>query len=277
VDDILKLSGAGFLKKPMKPFIAVPTTAGTGSEVTNVAVVADTERNTKIPFLSYHLFPNTAILDPRMTLTLPPHITAATAMDALCHAVEATVCLQKNPLSDAHAFAAIKLISENLLHVIQNPDDSQGRLALANAACLAGAAFSNSMVGMIHALGHALGGVCHVPHGVAMNIFLPHGLEYNMNKSADQIAELLLPLAGAEVYARVSKNRRAERVVEAIRDLQNKLNVQTRLPLTLKEAGVDAGALEAVAKTAINDPALTFNPEEMDFNDAMAVLKKAYN
>jgi len=190
-DDLMEFSGAGALKRPLKPLVAIPTTSGTGSEVTLVAVVKDHEKHLKMAFVSYFLLPDVAILDSRMTLTLPAFITASTAMDAMAHAVEAYTCLGKNPLSDTSAIAAISLISENLLKVMKNPSDKDGRLALSNAATLAGMAFSNSMVGMVHNLGHSVGSVCGVPHGTCMSILLPYGLEYNMHKNGHLIAELL--------------------------------------------------------------------------------------
>ncbi len=207
---------------------------------------------------------------------MPPHITAATGMDALTHAVEAYICLQKNPLSDVHATAAITLIRENLLKAVKDGKDSEARLAMANAACLAGAAFSNSMVGIVHSLGHATGAVCHVPHGLAMSIFLPHCLEYNMVKCSANIAELLLPLAGPEEYVRTSSSERATRTVDVIRRFQKELYGLCKLPMTLKDAGVPKDKLGQIARTAINDGSVTMNPVEMDFDDALSILKKAY-
>ncbi len=165
--DLMDFEGAGILKRRLRPLIAVPTTAGTGSEMTLVAVISDPATHKKHLFLSHFLQPHAAVLDPRMTLGLPALITAQTGMDALCHAVEAYTCLGKNPLSDGAALAAVELIGRHLLQVVRRPEDWRGRLAMASAATLAGAAFSNSMTGMAHALGHALGGLCGVPHGVA--------------------------------------------------------------------------------------------------------------
>lgn len=274
--DLMQFMGADMLTKPMRPLIVVPTTSGTGSEATLVAVIADTDKNIKMAFVSQKLIASAAILDPRMTMTLPPHITAATGMDALTHAVEAYTCIQKNPMSDAYAHAAIKIICEHLVRVVKNGEDENGRLALANAATMAGAAFSNSMVGMIHSLGHAVGGVAHVPHGVAMSIFMPHGLEYNMDKIRDDLAELLLPIAGPDVYAATPAAKRAEKAVELIRALQKELNELCGLPLTLKEAGVAEADLDTIAETAINDASITFNPTELSLEEAKEVLKKAY-
>ena len=196
-NDLIKFSGAGALKRPLKPLIAVPTTSGTGSEVTLVAVIADHEKQLKMLFTSNFLLPDVALLDSRMTMTLPPAITAATGMDAITHAIEAYTCLAKNPLSDSHAVRAIELISRNLLNVVKNPDDKEGRLSLAIGANLAGIAFSNSMVGMVHTLGHSVGAVCGAPHGSCMAVLLPYGLEYNRHKNGSFTAELLFPLAGS--------------------------------------------------------------------------------
>ncbi len=264
------------LRKPMQPFIVVPTTAGTGSEVTYAAMVRDPEKNQKLLFASYQLFPNTAILDPRMTVSLPPLVTAATAVDALTHAIEACICKPNNPFSDAHAMMAITLIREYLPGVLADGNNLQGRFYLASAACMAGAAFSNSGVGVIHALGHALGGVCRVPHGVAMNIFLTHGIAYNLEAVHDEVGRLLLALAGAEVYVQTPQNLRPAKTIEELQKLKNRLYDLTRLPRTLREAGVKPGALEEVAQKAIKDAALSFNPLPVAYEDALKLLKKAY-
>jgi alcohol dehydrogenase len=275
-DDLLQFMGADVLTQPLQPLIAIPTTAGTGSEVTHVAVIADQERDLKMLFTSSHLLPRVAILDSRMTLTLPPYITAATGVDALAHAMEAYTCLQKSPMSDAYVWTAVRLISENLVAVVKRPHDKQGRLALANAACMAGIAFSNSMVGMVHSLSHATGAVCHVPHGVAINIFLPHVLEYNMPEVAEYIGELLLPLAGAEVYARTAPAQRPQATVAAVRRLRAELHALAGLPCTLEEAGVTRAQFPAIARAALSDGSITFNAVEMDYQDALHVLEQAY-
>lgn len=276
-DDLHAFSGAHNLKRPLKPLYVVPTTAGTGSETTSVAVVSDTEKGVKVPFTSYFLLPNAAILDPRMTLTLPPHITAMTAMDALTHAVEAFTCLAHNPISDAYAVGAIRKISENLLKVMDNPTDADGRLELAQASTMAGIAFSNSMVGLVHSLGHSLGAVCHLPHGLCMSLFLPYVLEYNKDVNGDRIGELLLPLAGADVYATTARADRAERAIAHIRMMRDELYNRCKLPRTLQETGkVQESQLAQVAELTIDDGSIIFNPKETDREEALAVLKRAW-
>jgi alcohol dehydrogenase len=275
-DDLLKFAGHDVLRRPLNPLVVIPTTAGTGSEVTYVAVIADLERNIKMSFTSVHLYPRLAILDPRMTVSMPPKITAATGMDALAHAMEAVTCLQKNPVSDAFAMAALELIRDNLIKVVKHGKDEEGRVAMANAACLAGAAFSNSMVGLVHALGHATGAVTRVPHGVAMSIFLPYVFEYNLEKTEPDVARLLLPFGGVEEYVKTPAAYRARRTMELIRALRESLFELCALPRTLKEAGVPGDKLEIIAQKAMNDGSLTFNPVEADYQDALLLLKEAY-
>jgi alcohol dehydrogenase len=276
-NDLLQYSGAHNLSKPLKPFFVIPTTSGTGSEVTMVAVVSDLEKNVKIPFTSYYLMPHAAILDPRMTQTLPPHLTAMTAMDAMTHAVEAYTCLAANPLSDAYASAAIKKISENLFKVLDNPSEPQGRLELAQASTMAGIAFSNSMVGLVHSLGHALGAVAHLPHGLCMNLFLPYVLEYNKEVNGNKIGELLLPLAGADIYAQTPANQRADKAIATILTMRDRLFSLTKLPRNLRETGkVTEAQLDDVAEKALNDGSIIFNPKEGSLKDLRAILQKAW-
>jgi len=276
-DDIAKYSGAGVIKHPLKPFLVVPTTAGTGSEVTSVAVITDTKKSVKLPFSSSFLLPNAAVIDPRMTLTLPPHITAATAMDAMTHATEAFTCMAKNPLSDAYATSAIKKISKSLLNVMDNPKDTDGRLELAQASTMAGIAFSNSMVGLVHALGHATGAICHLPHGMCMSLYLPYVLEYNLETIREPLGELLLYLDGPEVYAATPSNRRAEASISALRKLRDELYKRCKLPRTLKETGsVTEDQLDTIAELALDDGSIMFNPKEVLLEDARAVLKCAW-
>jgi len=275
VEDIIQLKGVK-LKKTMQPFIAIPTTAGTGSEVTYAAMLKDAEHHAKLLFASYNLFPDTALLDPRMTLTLPPLVTAATAMDALCHAMESFITNAKNPFSDAHALAAIKLIRQHLPRVLENEKDVDSRFQLANAACMAGAAFSNSGVGLVHALGHALGGVCGVPHGVAMSIFLPFGLEFNIAVAQEAIGEMLLALSGPEEYVQTPPRQRAAKTVAVIRELKDTLFKMAKLPRTLSEAGVGKDRLEDIAQKALKDPALNFNPVAVSYDDFQDILQKAF-
>lgn len=276
-DDLLDLMGCECIaRRKHVPFVAVPTTAGTGSEATAVAVIRNPGLNIKMEYISQQVMPDTAILDPRMTQTLPPRITASTGMDTLCHAIEAFSCLQKNPVSDAYAVAAIKLVRENLIRAVRFGCSAASRAAMANASFLAGAAFSNSMVGVVHAVGHALGAICHVPHGDAMNILLPAGMLFNCKVCQESYAELLLFLAGQEVYLKTPKTKRAKRAVGEVIRLQKRLNVLTGLPMTLAEAGVDPAMFPEVARTALNDGAVIVNPREVTYESVLHLLEWCY-
>lgn len=276
-DDIMELAGCELITYGKHiPFIVIPTTSGTGSEVTLVAVILDNFKNVKKEFISYFLLPDVSVLDPRMTLTLPKKITASTGMDALCHAIEAYTCLQKNPISDIYAISAIEIIRDNLLETVKNGDNKKLRLAMANGSLMAGAAFSNSMVGLVHAIGHALGGVSHVPHGDAMAILLPHCMRYNLDKMRDNYSKLLLYIAGEEVFVNTPKEKRAEKVIETIEELLKTLNTEAGLPIKLSQVGVKKEDFEEVVKIALNDGAIIVNPKEAKREDILEILNNAF-
>jgi alcohol dehydrogenase len=276
-DELQRYAGTNVLKRRLKPLFVLPTTSGTGSEVTSVCVIKDSVNGVKLPFISQYLLPDVAVLDPRLTLALPAFFTAATAMDAMTHAVEAFTCIGKNPLSDAYARAAIERIARNLVAVLEQPGDRERRLELSLAATMAGIAFSNSMVGLVHALGHTVGAVTHVPHGVCMNVFLPYALEYNLPARESIIGELLLPLAGEEAFARSAPATRARDAIALLRSLRDALWERARLPRTLSETGkVQRSQLPEIARLALDDGALLMNPVEVTFADALQVLERAF-
>ncbi|KTA86825.1 iron-containing alcohol dehydrogenase [Aeromonas salmonicida] len=276
-DRLLDYAGAGCLTRPLQPLAVVPTTAGTGSEVTLVAVIKDEASGRKVPFTSPFLLPQLAVLDPRLTQGLPLNITAATAMDAMTHAIEAFIGNAKNPVSDALALMAIEKIANALPKVLQSPQDKQLRLQLAEGSTLAGMAFSNSMVGLVHALGHSLGARCHLPHGLCMNLFLPTVLDYNRPGIDPELARLLLPLVGAERFAATPATERAQAAIQALCALRDSLWQAVKLPRTLREAGVtDKGLLPEIRDLAINDGALLYNRKDADRAQLLDLLELAW-
>ena len=276
-DHLLDYSGAGCLTRPLKPLAVVPTTAGTGSEVTLVAVIKDEASGRKVPFTSPFLLPQLAVLDPRLTQGLPLNITAATAMDAMTHAIEAFIGTAKNPVSDALALMAVEKIASALPQIIHDPQNKQLRLQLAEGSTLAGMAFSNSMVGLVHALGHSLGARCHLPHGLCMNLFLPTVLDYNRPEVDSELARLLLPLVGAERFAATPPHQRAEATITAIRTLRDTLWQAVKLPRTMSEAGVsDRSLLSEIRDLAVNDGALLFNRKDADREQLLTLLERAW-
>ena len=276
-EDYTKLQGSEILPNDLPPFIAIPTTAGTGSEVTLVAVVADTDAHVKLSYTSYKLLPGCAILDPALTLSLPPRLTATTGIDALTHAVEAYTSIQKNPISDALAVDAIRTIVENLDTACKTPGDEDARANLALGSCLAGAAFSNAMVGIVHAIGHSLGGLCHVPHGQAMMILLPHCVRFNNDHGYHaglygQMLPYLVP--GAQVPADPAA---ADRAFEAaLFDLNDHLHAAYKVPIALSEVGVGKEDLRPVAHQARYDGAALYNEQEISEEVALEILEAAF-
>ena len=208
-------------------------------------------------------------------MKLPPRLTASTAMDALTHAVEAYSCRQANPLSNAYARAAIGLIVEYLPKALDHPRAHEPRLALANGALLAGAAFSNAMVGIVHAMGHAVGGVAGVPHGDAMAILLPHGMTYNLDVAGCAYADLLLDLSGPDAYASTPAEQRGAAAIDAVRALSRTLHDRAGLPLTLCEAGVLPEHVPDIARAALDDGAMSMNPKQPTYDEVVEILKGA--
>jgi len=276
-NDLSPFIGVNNLTRPLKPLIAVPTTAGTGSEVTAVSVVKDTTRGAKVPLLSQYLLPDVAVIDPRTTQKLPVLITAATGMDALTHAMEAFVCLGKNPMSDAYATAAIARISRWLIPVLDDPSNAEGRLELAQAATMAGIAFSNSMVGLVHSLGHALGASAGVHHGTCMSIFLPHVLRYNLESRKEQIGELLIYLTDSHTFASTPADERATKVIEQIVRLKDRIHDRCGLARSLSETGrVAREELPRIRDLALDDGSLLMNPVEAEADDIDRLLESAW-
>lgn len=278
--DFATLQGSEILRADLPPFIAVPTTAGTGSEVTLVAVVADTQKHAKLSFTSYKLVPHVAILDPALTASLPPKLTATTGMDALTHAIEAYTSVQKNPVSDAFAVKAIELIAANLPVACREGSDVEVRTNLALASLMAGAAFSNAMVGVVHAIGHSLGGLCRIPHGQAMMMLLPHCVRWNLDHGVhvDAYSDLLRHLAPARSVALASAPaaERAEAFSAHLFSLNDLYHERYGVPLALHELGVEREQLDAVAKQARYDGAALYNAVEVTVDDARAILERVY-
>jgi alcohol dehydrogenase len=243
-DRLDRFAGANAVTGPLKPLIAIPTATCKGREVSKFAAVGG------LTFVSQFLMPDLVIVDPRMVTPKDARITVSAAMSALTCSAESYVDAVRNPVADVYASAAIKLVSENLLEVVNNAKARKGRMALVNAAVMAGCAFSNVSHGIAYRLGKAAGELCDVPRGLCRGIILPYALEYHTLKNDVRTSDLLLPLAGPDVYAGTSENLRAPIAVNMIYAMQYDLNKATRgeIPLTLKDAGVERGMLEAIAE-----------------------------
>ena len=264
---------AGFqiLTRPQTPHIVIPTTAGTGSEVTYIAVIKDHQEGRKLLFGDYNILPNVAILDPKMTEGLPPKLTAATGMDAMCHAIEAMHSLQREPVADGMALHAIRLIKEFLLRAVQNGKDMTARGQMLIAATLAGSAFSNAQVGLVHALAHSVGARFKVHHGLANSILLPACLRYNADVCGDVYLNILSAL-GVNV-----KGIPVDQAGEAVADEIGKFTKELGLPQRLRDAGVPEEGLKECSELALSDGAIVYNPKFIsDSEEVLKVYQQAW-
>ncbi len=208
------------------PFIAVPTTAGTGSEATLVSVISDSKTHKKTTIIDPKIVPSHAVLDPSLTLGLPPHITASTAIDALTHAVEAYISNNATEETRRYSEISIKLIYDNLLKVYENPTDMDGREALMLGSFYGGLAFTRAFIGYVHAFAHNIGGKFGVPHGLANAILLPHIMKFSKSEATPQFAKLA-GLIGV-CNSTDSDSVKADKFIQSLYDLNTKLNIPER-------------------------------------------------
>ncbi|WP_186200082.1 iron-containing alcohol dehydrogenase [Burkholderia gladioli] len=252
------------------PLVQVPTTAGTGSEVTPISIVT-TGKTTKSGVVSPRLYADSALLDPELTVGLPPAATAATGIDAMVHAIEAYTSKRlKNPLSDHLACKALQLLTANLLPACRDGQDLAARSAMLLGAMLAGQAFANAPVGGVHALAYPIGGVFHVPHGLSNALVLPHVLRFNAQAAAQQYAELG-QLVGLEPVGPV------EEQAEAFIAYLVRLARDAGLPANLQAVGIDVGDLAGLAADAMKQERLLINnPCAIDEASALEIYRRAF-
>lgn len=263
--------GMQILTRPQTPHIVIPTTAGTGSEVTCAAVVMDRQQGQKILIYEYFNTPRVAILDPKMTEGLPPDLTASTGMDAMTHAVESYCSQQRNPISDGAALHAIRLITRCLPLAVRDGFDLMARGQMQLAALMAGWAFSNALLGLTHAMAHSLGAVCGLPHGLANGILLPHVMRYNL----EEIPELLADIAEAMgvVTQGMTKQEGGEAAVSEMEHFLKRLGH----PLRLKDVRIEEGSLRPCSELAMSDGSIIYNPKMIpDPDEVLQVYLKAF-
>jgi len=264
-------AGFNILSGPITPHIAIPTTAGTGSEVTYVAIIKDHEQKKKLLFADNYLIPNVAILDPHMTIGLPRLMTAATGMDALSHCVEAIHSRQSQPVADALAFHGIRMIREFLPRAVENGGDIIARGQMLIAACIAGAAFSNAQVGLVHALAHSVGAKFGVPHGIANSVLLPHCILYNLDACVDKYSQIAQAM-GRDVRG-MEPLKAAEQAASAIKEFSKTIG----MPQTLREVNVEESGLEHCANDALTDGSIVYNPKLiLDPEEILKVFRNAF-
>ena len=261
-------------------FIAIPTTSGTGSEVTSFSVITDAQKGTKYPLVSDDLIPNKAILDPELVKTVPNFITADTGMDVLTHAIEAYVSTDSNDFSDALAEKAIKLVHEYLIDAYKDGSNLEAREKMHNASCMAGLAFNQASLGLNHGIAHIVGAKFHIPHGRTNSILLPYVIEYNANISGYNNASYS---DTAKKYAQIAKMLGLEssnvrlgvkNLVKEIKKMQKSMNMPMKLT-DCKVNKVDVeNLLPEIAQLALKDGCTKTNPRIPNDSGIIDILKQ---
>jgi len=267
---IREYGGVGKVPRPAAmPLICVPTTAGTGSEVTAFAVLSDWERNIKVTFASPYLAATAAIVDPLLTVSAPPQVTAASGMDALAHSIEAYVSTAAQPPSDALALRAIALIADALRPAVANGKNLEARHDMALGSLLSGMAFNNGLLGITHSLGAAVSGHAHVSHGMAISALLPYVMDYNLPACLERYRDI-----AAAMRARVDGLTLRDAAKASVRMVQE-LVVDTDLPANLSALGIGEDLLPAIAEGAMTHGMVRVNPRIPTAVEMMGILKGA--
>jgi acetaldehyde dehydrogenase/alcohol dehydrogenase len=267
--------------------VAIPTTSGTGSEVTSFSVITDPEKETKYPLADYELTPDVAIIDPEFVQSVPAYVTADTGMDVLTHAIEAYVSVMASDYTDGLAMKAIQLVFEYLPKVYMNGDDQKAREKMHNASCIAGMAFTNAFLGINHSLAHKLGGKFHIPHGRANAVLLPHVIRYNASRPAKFTAfPKYEHYIADQKYAEIAKYlglpcRNTEEGINSLISAVIDLMKQLLIPLSIKDCGISEDqfmqVLDELADKAFEDQCTTANPRMPIVSELKDIYLKAYN
>ena len=245
--------------------VAIPTTSGTGTEITGLAVITDREKGTKYPIVSYELTPDMAIIDGELSASMPENVTANTGLDALSHGVEAYASNISERYSDTLAKSAIELVFKNLLTAVSEGSNLEVRQAMHDASCMAGM-FNNVWLGIVHSMSHQIGGTFGIPHGCGNAILMPNVIRYN-SKETDKYTDL----------AKLIGKSTAEEFAQAVSDLRQSVGVVA----SLKEYGIDQKEWEAkidtLTENAMKDPCTLFNPRKPKFEEIKAILQACYD
>lgn len=253
---------------PIVPIIAIPTTAGTGSEVTASAVITDEERNYKMSVISYEMLPKYAVLDPELIMTAPASVAASCGVDALIHAMEAYVSNFASPFTDAMAEKAMELIGANIRRFVANRKDVDAACAMMTGSTFAGMAFAWAKLGNVHAMSHPVSAYFHVAHGVANAVLLPTVVEYNALADHGRYEKIYN-------FIRESKEPAKDFKPQMLVDEIKKLNADLGIPASLSEVGVTEDKIEAMAKDAVVHPNVMANPRQTNLKEMIALYKKA--
>ncbi len=271
--ELMEHQGINNIFQKLLPMIAIPTTAGTGSEVSFVAMVKDHADHKKLMFGSPFLAPDVAVLDPQLILSLPAKLTAATGIDAVTHDIECFVAAGTNsPMADCLCLESLRMLKENLLTATTDGANIEARSATLVASTMAGIAFTNAGVGVIHAMAHSIGAKYGTHHGMTNGVLLPHGMQFNLPAATPAYARLAR-------YIEVTHDKDDEKAANALIEWVKGLLVELDLPTNLRELGVpelNSDALAEISELASSDPAIMFNPREVTSEELVLMLQRAY-
>ncbi|HAT4156338.1 iron-containing alcohol dehydrogenase [Clostridium perfringens] len=239
-------------------FVAIPSTSGTATEVTAFSVITDYKAKIKYPLADFEITPDIAIVDPSLAETMPEKLVAHTGMDALTHAIEAYTASLRSNFTDPLALKAIEMVNMHLVNSYKGDMEARGEMH--EAQCLAGMAFSNALLGIVHSMAHKVGAVFHIPHGCANAIFLPYVIKYNRKACEDRYANIARHIG--------LKGESERELTDALIDLINKFNKELNIPSSMKEYGIEEDDFKAnlkfIAHNAVLDPCTGSNPREID-------------
>ena len=268
-ESTLEELAAPFAVKPMRNkaiFVAIPSTSGTGTEITGLSVITDREKGTKYPIVSHELTPDVAIIDGELCASMPKHVTANTGLDALSHGVEAYVSNIADRYNDALAKGSVDLVFKTLLTAVEEPENLEARQAMHDASCMAGMAFTNVWLGIVHSMSHQIGGTFGVPHGCGNAILMPNVIRFN-SKVTDKYEDL----------AALSGKSTAEEFAQEVSNLR----ASTGVAGSLKEYGIDEkewdAKLDTLTENALKDPCTLFNPRKPTFDEIKAIYQACYD
>jgi alcohol dehydrogenase class IV len=266
---IHQYEGVDLITRPLPPMVMVPTTAGSGSEVSQFSIIVDSKRKVKMTIVSKSLIPDIAIIDPQTLMTKDARLTANTGMDALTHAIESYISLAATPLTEEYSLRAIRLISKYLRPSVASQHNREAKEAMAMASLLAGIAFSNSILGAVHAMSHQLGGLLDLPHGEVNAILLPYVMEYNLISSPEKYKNIAA--AFGENVNGLSLTAAARMAIKAVKELASDIGIPDSLSnLDLKEEQLDF-----LSHNAVHDACMITNPRDMEASDVKMLFRKA--
>jgi alcohol dehydrogenase len=266
---ILDYEGVDKVTAAIPPTVMCPSTAGTGADVSQFAVITDTTRRLKATLIGRALVPDISITDPRLLTTMPADLAAATGLDALTHGIEAHVSRAAGPLSDVHALHAIELICRSLRRTLTHPDDAAARTGMAQASLEAGLAFTNAILGATHAMSHQVGGLLDLPHGVVNGVLLPHVIRFNARSSPGRFVPVARAM-GLDVTG-LPDEVAAEKAAEEV----GRLAADLGCPSGLAELGVGEADIDTLAVTTLGDACLSTNPRDAGRADIAALFRAA--